>query len=69
MHECIIQWIGESIEVVQVDASVTIAAADRTRWNFEGVECFSGRTWDKGIVRISDDSQQPIQAISSESLF
>jgi hypothetical protein len=28
MHQCIIQWIGDAIEVVQADTSVTMAAAD-----------------------------------------
>jgi phage terminase large subunit-like protein len=31
MHQCIIQWIGDAIEVVQADTSVTMAAADLAR--------------------------------------
>jgi hypothetical protein len=44
MHQCIIQWIGDAIEVVQADTSVTIAAADPAGWNFEGIESFYGKT-------------------------
>jgi hypothetical protein len=30
MHQCIIQWIGDAIKVVQANTSVTIAAANPT---------------------------------------
>jgi hypothetical protein len=30
MHQCIIQWIGDAIEVVQANTSVTITAANPT---------------------------------------
>jgi hypothetical protein len=56
MHQCIIQWIGDAIEVVQANTSVTIIATDLTGWNFEGIECFSGKIWEEGIINISDDS-------------
>ena len=69
MHQCIIQWIGDAIEVVQADTSVSVALAEPSGWNFEGIECFSGKTWDEGIVSLNDDGQQPIPAIGSESLF
>jgi hypothetical protein len=69
MHQCVIQWIGDTIEVVQADTSVNVALAEPSRWNFEGIECFSGKTWNEGIVSLSDDSQQPIQAIGLECLF
>jgi hypothetical protein len=42
--------------VVQADTSVTIAATDPTGWNFEEVECFSGKTWDEGVIKINNDS-------------
>jgi hypothetical protein len=56
-HQCIIQWIGDAIEVVQADTSVTIAAANPTGWNFKGIECFSDKTWEEDVINISDDSQ------------
>jgi hypothetical protein len=57
MHQCIIQWIGDAIEVVQANTFVTIVAADLTGWNFEGIKCFSSKIWEEGIINISDDSQ------------
>jgi hypothetical protein len=42
--------------VVQANTSITIAAADPTVWNFEGVDCFSGRMWDEDVIKVNDDS-------------
>jgi len=63
MHQCLIQWQGDNVKVVQADASVSVAIADSLIWEFEDVECFSGRDWEE------DQSLKPIHAVSSESLF
>jgi len=69
MHQCVIQWIGDAVEVVQADSSV-IAIVEPSEWvDFERIECFSGKTWEEGIITISDDSQQPIQAVGSKNLY
>ena len=69
MHQWFIQWQGDNVEVVQADTSVSVATADLAYWEFDDFECFSGRIWKGGIVKISDERQQLIQAIGSESLF
>ena len=68
MHQCLIQWQGDN-EVVQADTSISVATADPAYQEFEDCECFSGRVWEGGIIKISDECQQSIQAIGSESLF
>ena len=69
MHQCLIQWCGDDVELVRVDESVSIATADLVFWELGGFECFSGKLWEGGFIKISNESQQPMQAISSESLF
>jgi hypothetical protein len=69
MHQCLIQWQGDNVEVVQADTLVSVTTADPAYWEFEDCECFFGRVWEGGIIKISDEHQQPIQAISFESLF
>ena len=69
MHQCLIQWQGDGIEVVQADTSVSVATADPAYWEFEDCECFFVRVWEGGIVKINNEHQQPIQVIGSESLF
>jgi len=63
MHQCLIQWQGNNVKVVQADASVNVATVDSLIWEFEDVECFSGRNWE------GDQSLKPIQVVSSENLF
>ena len=64
-----IQWHGDDIELVHADDSVSIAIADPMYWELEDFECFSGKRWEGGFIKINDESQQPIQAVGSKSLF
>ena len=69
MHQCLIQWHGDDVELVHADESVGIAIADLVFWEIADFECFSSKLWEGGFIRISNESQQPMQAIGSESLF
>jgi len=66
MHQSLIQWIGEDIEVVPAD-SVSISYAGTDEWSFEGMKYFSGKIYEEGVIKVFDDDQQPIQAVSSQS--
>jgi hypothetical protein len=65
----LIQWHGDDIELVRADESVSIATADPVFWELGDFECFSGKSWEGGFIKISNESQQSMQAISSKSLF
>jgi hypothetical protein len=39
MHQCIIQWIGDSVEVVQGETSLTVAATEAQEWTYDRVSC------------------------------
>ena len=69
MHQCLIQWHGDDVELVHADESVSIAIANPVFWELGDFECFSGKSWEGGFIKTSNESQQPIQAIDSESLF
>ena len=69
MHQCLIQWHGDNVELVHADDSVSIATADPMYWELEDFECFSTKLWEGGFIKINDESQQPIQAVGFESLF
>ena len=69
MHQCLIQLHGDDVELVHADDYVSIATADLVYWELEDFECFSSKLCEGGFIKINDDSQQPIQAMSSESLF
>ena len=59
----------DDVELVHADDSVSIAIADPMYWELEDFECFSGKRWEGGFIRINDEGQQPIRAVGSESLF
>ena len=69
MHQCLIQWLGDDVELVRADESMSIAIADPVYWELEDFECFSSKLWEGGFIKISNEDQQSIQAIGSESLF
>ena len=69
MHQCLIQWHGDDVELVHANESVSIAAANPMYWELEDFECFSSKLWEGGFIKISNEGQQPIQAIGFQSLF
>ena len=69
MHQCLIQWHRDDVKLDCADESVSIATADPVFWELEDFECFSGKLWDGGFIRINNESQQPIQAVGFENLF
>ena len=69
MHQCLIQWHEDNVELVRADESMSIATGDPVYWELEDFECFSGKLWEGGFIKISNEGQQPIQAIGSKSLF
>ena len=69
MHQCLIQWHGDDVKLVRADESMSIAIANPVYWELEDFECFFGKLWEGGFIKISNEGQQPIQVISSESLF
>jgi hypothetical protein len=42
LHQFLIQWVGEDVEVVHVDTSACIAMVDSSIWTYEDVKCLSG---------------------------
>ena len=54
MHQCLIQWIGDVVEVVAVDSSFSIASAEACEESYERVRCFSGQAWGAEFVKIAD---------------
>ena len=69
MHQCLVQWHGGDVELVHANDYVSIAIADPMYWELEDLECFSSKLWEGGFIKVNNESQQPIQAVGSESLF
>ena len=69
MHQCVIQWHGDDVELVHADESMSIATADPVFWELGDFECFSGKLWEGGFIRVNNESQRLIQAVGFEDLF
>jgi hypothetical protein len=39
MHQCLIQWQGNGIELVSTDTTVSVAMANAPAWEFDGIKC------------------------------
>jgi len=55
--------------LVHANDSVSITTAYPMYWELEDFECFSGKLWEGGFIKVNDESQQPIQAFGIENLF
>ena len=51
MHQCLIQWYGDDVELVRADESMSIATADPVYWELEDFECFSASYGKKASLR------------------
>jgi hypothetical protein len=69
MHQKLVQWVDDDIEVVQADDSVSVANVEPAFWEYQGIDCFSGKDWGEGPIEPVSSDQQYIQAVGSYSNF
>jgi hypothetical protein len=67
MHQCLVQWIGDKIEVVPGDSSYIIASAESD--TYEQTKYISREVWEKEFLRVADYEIPSIQAVGSEDEF
>jgi len=65
MHQSLIQWIGDDVEVAPADSCVSISYARIDEWNFESMECLSRKVYEGDVSKVFDDDEQLIQAVGS----
>jgi hypothetical protein len=69
MHQQLVQWVDDDVEVVQADDSVSMANVELALWEYQGIDCFSGKDGGEGPVEPVSSDQQSIQAVGSYSNF
>jgi hypothetical protein len=57
MHQQLVQWVDDDVEVVQADDSVSVANVEPAFWEYQGIDCFSGRDWGEGPVELVSSDQ------------
>ena len=54
MHQCLIQWISDVVEVIAADSSFSIASAEACEESYERVKYFSGQAWEAEFLKVAD---------------
>jgi len=67
MHQCLVQWVGDNIEIVPGDSSYVIASAETN--TYERTRCISGENWEKYFLEVADYEIPPIQAVGFDEEF
>ena len=52
MHQCLLQWHEDDVELVRTNESMSIAIADPVYWELEDFECFFDKLWEEGFIKI-----------------
>jgi hypothetical protein len=61
LHQFLIQWVGDDIEVIHADTSAYVAMADSSIWTHEYVKCLSGlNLLDYDFLSVPKDGFVPI---------
>jgi len=67
MHQCLVPWVGDKIEIVPGDSSYVIASALAD--TYERTRCISGEIWEKDFLKVVDYEIPPIQTVGSDEEF
>ena len=54
MHQCSIQWIDDTVEIVSADSSFSVASAEAHIVSYDRLNCLSGQAWEKDFFRMAD---------------
>ena len=54
MHQCLIQWVDDTVEIVLADSSFSVASAEAHIVSYDWMNCFSGQAWEKDFFRMAD---------------
>ncbi len=60
MHQSLIQWQGDKIEIVATDRLVSVVNADLTIWEMDGIDCLSGKVWEGDYLKVFNCGIQPV---------
>ena len=54
MHQCLIQWVDDTVEIVSADSSFSVASAEAHIVSYDRMNCLSGQEWEKDFFRMAD---------------
>jgi len=54
MHQCLIQWVDDTVEIVSADSSFSVASAEAHIVSYDRMNCLSSQAWEKDFFRMAD---------------
>jgi hypothetical protein len=68
LHQFLIQWVGDEVEIVHGDASACVAVADSsTMDNHENLKCLTG--FDLSNLKLIDSTKDGFTFVVMKSIF
>jgi len=65
MHQCLIQWVDDVVEIVSADSSFSVASAEAHIVSYDCMNCLSGQAWEKDIFKMADYEVTSAKAVDS----
>ena len=54
MHQCLIQWVDDTVEIVSADSSFSVASAKAHIVSYDQMNYLSGQIWEKDFFRMAN---------------
>ena len=54
MHQCLIQWVDDAVEIVSADSSFSVASTEAHIVSYDRMNCLSGQAWEMDFFRMAD---------------
>ena len=62
MHQCLIQWVDDTVEIVLANLSFSVASAEAHIVSYDRMNCLSGQAWEKDFFRMADYEVMTVKA-------
>jgi len=65
MHQCLIQWVDDAVEIVSTDSSFSVASPKAHIVSYDHMNCLYGQAWEKDFFRMADYEISSVQTGNS----
>ena len=65
MHQCLIQWVDDTVEIVSAHSSFGVASAEAHIVSYDHMNCLFGQAWEKDFFRMADYEIASVKARDS----
>ena len=62
MHQCLIQCVDDTVEIVSADSSFSVASIEVHIVSYDRMNCLSGQAWEKDFFQMVDYEVASIKA-------